>query len=447
MSELLAEEAAGALAEVRERLERALAASPADETSFAWLETWRRRASDSSGSPEHAVVRRRDLLVRVMESRRLGAYRTDGDAPHELPVAIRQALAQARAAAPIAGLPRLPHDDGPTPDLPADAYDPELLALRREPAAALLRGWLREGERAELEWREARLLVLSSRGLRRSAAVTTVALEVRCGRAPGAGSAAGACRSLAGLAPELILARARHRHGAGEPEGEPAADRPLVLAPEAVAQLLDVVSRRSLTAESYRSGESFLREHLGVQVFDRAFGLRDDATDPSVLPFPFDLEGTPKRPIEVVSAGVPRTPALNQQEAALSGLAATPHATAGDDARFEHLALAAGDGPLAELLTAADGGTWVARLGRLECFDARRLQIRAVAGGARRIRDGILGPPLPDFTWEVSLLQALGKLLAVGAEAVTVADPSGILGGIRAPAVALAQAGVVTPAA
>jgi len=37
----------------------------------------------------------------------------------------------------------------------------------------------------------------------------------------------------------------------------------------------------AFSAISYYQGSSFLRQHLDVQVFDRAINLRDDATDPA----------------------------------------------------------------------------------------------------------------------------------------------------------------------
>lgn len=215
---------------------------------------------------------------------------------------------------------------------------------------------------------------------------------------------------------------------------------PVVLAPEATAQLLDVVNRRSLTAYDYELGDTFLREFLGVQVFDRSLELVDDATDPDGLPFPFDMEGTAKRRVSVIEHGVPRTPALDQYHAARWGLPPTPHACAGDDARFEHLALAPGEAEVPDLLEAADGGVWIGRLERVECFEPRRLRIRARARGCRRIRHGRRAESLPDLRWETNLLQALGTVAAIGDERTLLTDPSGELGGIRAPALALAEA-------
>lgn len=425
-----------------------LSRSPADETSISWLEVERREVGVRwrQGKGESPFRRRRNVQVKVLEAGRLGSFRTQAATWGGLERAIRQAMAHARAQEKVPGFPRLAGDSSALPDLP-ELRDAAIRRLDEGAATEELSRRLREDERGRLRWGETRLVVVSSRGLRRYAAATEISLEVACGLPRIAGYAARATRSLARIPFDKVIDRARARRGT-ERQGEPPSDPsfPIVLAPEATAQLLDVVNRRSLTAWDYELGDTFLREFLGVQVFDRSLELVDDATDPDGLPFPFDMEGTPKRRVPVIEHGVPRTPALDQFHAARWGLPATPHACAGDDARFEHLALAAGDAEMDALLRAADGGIWIGRLERLECFEPRRLRIRAVARGCRRIEGGRRTDSVRDLTWETNLLQALGHVAAIGHERTLLTDPSGELGGIRAPALALTEATGLRPA-
>ena len=213
-----------------------------------------------------------------------------------------------------------------------------------------------------------------------------------------------------------------------------------VLSPQATGALMELLNREAFSAAAYYRGGSLLREHLGVQVFDRALNLRDDATEPSGLPFPFDLEGTPKRPVELIELGIPRTPALDQRQAAVLGLQPTGHAVGGADARAENLMLLPGEHDDGALLGLADGGIWVGRLGALECLEPRRLQVRAMLRGARRIREGRLAEPLPDTPWETSLLRAFADVAGVGSATGLCLGPSGYLGGISAPALAISLA-------
>ncbi|MDX1632494.1 MAG: metallopeptidase TldD-related protein, partial [Thermoanaerobaculia bacterium] len=72
--------------------------------------------------------------------------------------------------------------------------------------------------------------------------------------------------------------------------------------------------------------------------------------------------------------------------------------------------------------------------------EPRRLRIRAQTRGCRRIRDGRRAESLPDLRWETNLLKALGTVAAIGHERTLLTDPSGELGGIRTPALALGEA-------
>ncbi|MGH9379993.1 MAG: metallopeptidase TldD-related protein, partial [Thermoanaerobaculia bacterium] len=221
---------------------------------------------------------------------------------------------------------------------------------------------------------------------------------------------------------------------------------PLVLSSEATRSLLDVVHRFAFSALSYSSGVSFLRENLGVQVFDRAFALRDDGTDTEGLPFPFDLEGTPKQRIELVSEGTPRTPVLDQRQAAALGLPPTGHAVGGNDALAQNLFLLPGAKSEDDLLAAADGGLWVGDISPVECFEPQRLAVRAALRGVRRIRDGKRAEPLHDVLWQGSLLRAGANLLGIGDRPqVGWLHDRGIFGGCSCPPLAFAAVQGLSP--
>jgi PmbA protein len=422
--------------EVTARLEGALERSPADETELVWLEARRARATVADGRRQLSMAREQTVLVRVIDRGRVGSHRTGAVAPGELDNAVRAAVAQSRVREPLPGLPHLPLDDSPLPKLPR-LRDRAVCRLDEGGIEELVGRLRQRAERLRLRWAEAQVAVFSSRGLRRGAAVTAIELAVRAGEGPGCGLAVDSARSLRGLRPEAIFSRARDRRSRDEVGEWPTEPGTAVLSPEAVADLTERLNREALTAAAYYDEGSLLREHLGIQVFDRALTLRDDATDPAGLPFPFDLEGTPKRPVELIERGIPRTPALDQRQAAVLGLQPTAHAVAGADARAENLFLLPGEHDDGALLGLADGGVWVGRLDSIECFEPKRLQIRAALRNVRRIRDGRTAEPLPDRIWETSLLRTLASVPAIGSTTCRALGSSGYLGGISAPALAV----------
>ena len=241
-----------------------------------------------------------------------------------------------------------------------------------------------------------------------------------------------------------LVGRASRRRAEGDTAELPDGPVPVILSPEAVIQLLSLLNRVAFSASAYQDGTSFLREHLGVQVFDRKFSLRDDGTDPSGLPIPFDLEGTAKCSVDLIAAGTPKTPALDQRQAALLGLPPTGHAIAGNDARAEHLFVEPGELSDEDILASAEGGLWISWLDPLECFDPSRVQIRSVARGLRLVEGGKLGRPLPDMRWNDSVLRMFSSLQGVGRDRQTSAI-DGFLGGITAPPIVLPEITALTP--
>lgn len=423
-----------------ELLETVLARSPADETEIVWLGVRRGRGQDDGSHAAASVHAGRTALVRVIDRGRMGSYRTGEHDPGGLADAVRQAIAQSRVKEPLPGLPHLPCDDAPLADLPT-LHDPELASWSAHDAERWLLSLRADGTRSELRWAEAEVLVFNSRGLRRETRVTAAELVVDHEPGPGSGRAAGAARTLAGLAAAELVDCARERHASrGRPAELPDEPRPLVLSPEAVAALADLLNREGLSAAAYSDGTSLLREHLGVQVFDRAIDVFDDGTEPAGLPFPFDLEGTAKRPVALVSSGTPRTPALDQRQAAQLGLPPTGCSISGNDALAMNLVVAAGAAGAEELLTAADGGLWVGWLEGLECTDGPRLELRALARGLRHVRDGVLAEAAPDALWRDSLLRLLSERPLLGARRGRTLSRDGYLGGVLAPSM------TVTPA-
>jgi len=431
------------------RLERALASSPADATELIWVEARRGQESNGKRRRDSYELQERMVLARVRESGRCGIHRTSGCEVSNLESAIRQAMAQARLSPPSPP-PLLPEGaEGALAPLPG-LHDPELARMTPGKARDLLQ---RLSDRpdgdttARLGWAEARVAVAGSRGLRRSAEVTSAWASVIAGKGPGAGIASTASRSLAGIGGASLLARARERQSEQAAAEGPSGPVPVVLSQEAAAALLEMLNRRAFTSTSFHHGSPFLRDALGTPIFHAAISLRDDATDPRGIPFPFDLLGSAKRPLDLIERGVFLTPALDERLAIDLGRRPTPHLVAPDEAAPGHLFLLPGERPDAELLRNAEGGIWIGALDSVQGHDPGSLRFRAIAQGVRRIEGGAIGAPLPDLVWEEDLQRLLSGEVAVGSEPVTLPLGDGLFGGITAPIVFLEQVHGLRPQA
>jgi PmbA protein len=429
------------------RLERVLAGSPADRTEISWVEL-RHGREDTRQRRDGTERASRTVVVRVWERGRAGSHRTGVEAVSELAAAVREALGEARLAPPAGYRPPLPAAPAPAaPALsPGALFDPAIAALDAAGARELLRGWTERGEAAQLAWAEGTVCVAASDGRRAAVRATAAALAAARGQGPAAGRAAAAARSLAALDAPAVLARARGREAGAEAPGEPpAALCPLLLAPEAAAALLGLANRTLFASTAYRDGSSPLRGNLGAALFDPAITLADDGTDPRGLPFPFDLAGTPKRPVELVGEGFARTTAVDEPLAAELGQPATPHALSADEGLPTNLFLRPGRRSEEELRREVGeaGGVEVGAIDAIELYDPAGLRFRARATGVRRIAAGALAPDaeaLPDLWWEDRLPDALARVIGV-ADRPLVLGPAEplllLLGGISTPALAV----------
>jgi predicted Zn-dependent protease len=419
------------------RLEHLLALSPAEITEISWLEVRRGQESNGKRRRDSYEQHERTVLLRVRECGRTGMHRTSASGLSDLENALREALAGARLSPPTP--PPLPPPGHDAPVVTAGLCDPDLARMAPGRAREMLQRLAERGETARLGWSEGRIAVADSRGLRRAAEVTSGWAEVIRGRQPGAGRAAAAARSLAGLDLPGVFARARRRQGPPEVVPPPQGPASLLLSQEATAALIELLNRQAFTSDSFHSGVSFLRSNLGQPVFHAGINLRDDPTDPRGLPFPFDVLGAAARPVDLVTGGVAVTPAVDDRLARELGVAPTPQRVAPDEAVPAHLFLLPGSASEEELLHAADGGFWVSALEPLEGYDARALRFRTVARGVRLITGAALGRSLPDLVWEDDLRRVLSQVLAVGADLVPLATGAGLFRATTAPMLAVAE--------
>ncbi len=434
--------------------ERVLSTSPADETELVWFERRYSTASTRGGGGQLNVPPREGreqadaignprltVLIRVVEGGRQGWHRTDCSRASELETGLRQALALAKVQHPVKKRPVLPTDKREL------RFKPKLLdrgvsELDLPTAQSLLADWCGSDLSGRLDWSETRLAIFNSHGMRRSAATSELTFEAACERG---GRAGGSARSLLALDAPAICERARSCCGQATVAEMPTGSFPVLLAPEAAIVLLNVLNTFALAGRTYMDGTSFLVRHRNVQVFDHAFNLLDDGHRVPGVPFPFDLEGSPKRPLKLIVKGQPSTVALNQYQGAETGMRPTAQAVGGQDALFGNLFLLPGESSADQLLAAADGGIRIGWLDPPECFEPSQLRIRTVARCVHRVENGRLGAALPDFAWDESLLRAFARLRAIGRDPVVHSTPTTPLGAISAPAVVLADAEGIRP--
>lgn len=210
----------------------------------------------------------------------------------------------------------------------------------------------------------------------------------------------------------------------------------VILEPPALAEVFEWMNMIAFTGQSFEDGSSFFVGNLGKQVLGENFTLVDDAT--SYLPFPFDIEGLPKRPVTLVEKGVVRTPVLDKAWADRLGLRPTAHAwslgSPEHGAAF-HLTMQGGDSSREEMIASTKLGIWVTRFnyvnGLLEPKTA--LMTGTTRDGTFLIRDGKVAARLPNLRWTQSMVEAFSNIESLSRERRSTGTWYNMFGGTLAP--------------
>jgi predicted Zn-dependent protease len=224
-----------------------------------------------------------------------------------------------------------------------------------------------------------------------------------------------------------------------------------VLEPYAFAELLQYFAYDSFGGLGFVEERSFFCGRIGERVFDPKVSIADDALDPRGLPKAFDFEGTPKRRVELVQAGVARGTVWDRATAARAGdgVATTGHAPPPPLRDYGPLPFAlsvsAGDAEsVAELAQRVGDGIYVTRLHYLSIVDPREGVITGMTrDGTFRIRDGRIAEPLVNLRFTVSVPELLAEVPGLTRE-VELVNQSDFYGerypvGVLTPALATAR--------
>ena len=212
----------------------------------------------------------------------------------------------------------------------------------------------------------------------------------------------------------------------------------VILEPPALAEVFDWMNMIALTGQSFEDGSSFFVGNVGKPLLGANFTLADDSIEH--FPFPFDLEGRPKRRVTLVENGVIRTPVVDQAWADRLGLEPTASAwslgSPEHGAAF-HLSMAGGDSSREAMLASTKLGIWVTRFnyvnGLLEPRTA--LMTGTTRDGTFLVRDGKVVARLPNLRWTQSMVEAFSNIEALSRERRSIGTWYNIYGGTTAPVV------------
>lgn len=370
-----------------------------------------------------------EVRVRAAIGKRVGFASTTSTDPEALRRAAAQAAAASRLAAELPDFAGLPE---PAPVAGSAGFAPATAACTPDERAALVdvicdrarqRGLLAAGACAtEVHT----LAIANSRGIAVHATATSAELQtvVMAGDASASGFAARASADVTTLDAAAIAAEAVDRaiesHGAVE---LPEAAYEVVLAPYAVADIVEMLAYLGFGARAFQDGTSFLCNRLGEQIVSEAISIWDDGLDQRGLPFPFDYEGVPKQRVTLIERGVAHGVVYDTRTASRAHRASTGHALPAPSTFGPlptHLFLATGDAAEIDALVAnVTDGVLVTRFWYTRPVHPLRVLVTGMTrDGTFRVRNGRIVGPLTNTRYTQSYLEALRDVRGITRDAM-----------------------------
>ena len=209
----------------------------------------------------------------------------------------------------------------------------------------------------------------------------------------------------------------------------------VVLAPPCLANMLQFLAYAGFNAKAHLDGTSFV--HLGEAQFDAPVSIWDDATDPRSLGLPFDNEGTPKRKVDLVRAGVTASLVHDRRTARLSGTDSTGHGLGQESAGAypSNLFFGEGTSSVEELIGGIERGLAVYDFWYTRILDPKTQVVTGLTrNGVFLIENGTIGAPVRNLRFTQSFVAALGpgKVKGIGNDAQ-------LVNGMHVPSVHLAS--------
>ncbi len=184
----------------------------------------------------------------------------------------------------------------------------------------------------------------------------------------------------------------------------------VVLEPDCVANILSFLLVAGFNAKAVEEGRSFAR--IGEEQFDRSIVLRDDVTDASTLGIAFDVEGMPKRPLDLVRDGITSGLLHTRRTATVAHARSTGHAVEGGaawGALGANLILEPGNTTKAGLVAGVERGVLVTDFWYTRILDPRTQVVTGLTrNGVWLIEDGKVVRPVTNLRFTHSFLEALG---------------------------------------
>jgi PmbA protein len=238
-------------------------------------------------------------------------------------------------------------------------------------------------------------------------------------------------------AAERSLAKARK---GADPESAEPGTYEVVLEPSAVATLIEYLAYMGFGGKQVLEGESFLSVRGGQEVAAPSITIADDVYDPLSVGLGFDLEGVPKKRVEVISGGRATGPVTDRRTAPKLGAPVTGHYSGSGEVGpyASNVVVAPGSQSRDELIAGVQDGILVTRFHYVNVLDRPSTLLTGMTrDGTFRIKNGEIAGAVQNFRFAEDVLRTLASALGVGNDQAAFAPEYGSFGSTVAPSLRL----------
>jgi PmbA protein len=221
------------------------------------------------------------------------------------------------------------------------------------------------------------------------------------------------------LAREAI---AKAERGAS-PRQIPAGEYAVVFDPYVTQDLLAMLNYHGMGAGTVLEGRSWMIDRQGKSVMSPLVTIWDDGCDPSGMPLPFDVEGSPKRRVDIIKQGVIIGPVYDRYTAGKTGAENTGHAVSqqmrawGYGQLALNLFMEPGSVTTEEMIRNTQRGLYVTRFWYTRLVHPRDCVVTGMTrDGVFMIEAGELAYPVKNLRFTQSYVEALAGIETLGQE-------------------------------
>lgn len=267
----------------------------------------------------------------------------------------------------------------------------------------------------------AHIAVANSLGVMSTQTRSTAEMSIVVSGGGGSGYARTASSRVAEISGDSLGRVATEKcRASAEPQPLQPGEYAVILEPEAVADMVMMLSMYGMGALALQEGRSFMSGRLGQQVCGENISIWDDGLDPRGHRLAYDFEGLPKQRVNLISGGVAENVVWDSYTANKEGRASTGHALPAPNSWGPvpiNVFIGTGDSSVSDMIARTERGVLVTRFHYTNMIHP----IKTVFTGMTRdgtflIEDGMVAGAVRNLRFTQSILDALSCVSLISAD-------------------------------